>query len=74
MVAGELLHGESEFPAAHSIEKHRGAERSIRACILVVEREEGGEAVGGGMFNRWMKYAQVVAQWGAEPDLIVITG
>jgi hypothetical protein len=47
MVTGEILESQVGPLAAHGVEEHRAPEGGIRSSILVVDGEEGREAVGG---------------------------
>jgi hypothetical protein len=47
MVAREIFESQVGPLAAHGIEEHCGPEGSVRSGVLVVDGEEGGEAVGG---------------------------
>ena len=60
MVAGEVLHGQVGPLAAHGIEEHGGAEGSIRPCVLVVDGEERGEAVGEVLLQAGEREVQLV--------------
>jgi hypothetical protein len=50
MVAGEFLESQVRLLAPHGIEEHSAPEGSVRSGVLVVDSEEGGEAVGGILF------------------------
>jgi hypothetical protein len=60
--------------AAHGIEEHGGAEGSIRPCVLVVDGEERGEAVGGVLLQAGEREVQLVddsvTQLVAEDELV----
>ena len=74
MVAGEVLHGQVGPLAAHGIEEHGGAEGSIRPCVLVVDGEERGEAVGEVLLQAGEREVQLVddsvTQLVAEDELV----
>ena len=46
--------------AAHGIEEHRAAEGSVRTGVLIVDGEEGREAVRGVLFQPREREVQLV--------------
>jgi hypothetical protein len=47
MIAGEISESQVRPFAAHGVEEHRAPEGSIWSRVLIVDGEEGREAVGG---------------------------
>ena len=47
MVAGKVLESQVRPLAARGVEEHRGPEGSVRPSVLIVNGEEGREAVCG---------------------------
>src|SRR5436309_13083444 len=47
VIAGEILESQVGSLAAHGVEEHGAPKGSVRPSVLIVNGEEGGEAVGG---------------------------
>ena len=60
MVAGEVLESQVGPLATHGVEEHRGPEGSVRPSALIVNGEEGREAVGGILLQARERDVQLV--------------
>jgi hypothetical protein len=74
MITGEILESQVRAFAAHRIEEHGAPESSVRPSVVVVDGEEGCEAVGGILFHARERKVQLVedsvAHLVAENELI----
>src|SRR5262249_24827327 len=74
MVAGEILKSQVRPLAAHGVKEHRGSEGSVGSSVLVVDSEEGCEAVGRILLQTGEWKVQLmdesVAELVAEDELI----
>src|SRR5262245_11472536 len=60
MVAGKVFHGQIGPFTAHGIEEHGSPEGSIRPRVLVIDGEEGSEAVGGVLLQAGEREVELV--------------